>query len=80
LNVDFLLIFCRFELINGSFPVTEERIQHVQQILAAQTDLAKLHIENWLVFLALLYGSKKPKSRAADHQYSRPRLKSSALR
>ena len=60
--------------------MAEESIQQVRQILAAQIELAKLHIENWLVFFAFLRGKEKSKSSAAERQYSRSRAKSSARR
>jgi hypothetical protein len=43
----------------GSFPMAEESAEQVQQALAAQIELAKLQIDNWLLFFALLQGTER---------------------
>jgi hypothetical protein len=52
----------------GSFPMAEESAGQIQQILAAQIELAKLQIDNWLLFFALLQGSGRLERSSAPAQ------------
>ena len=51
-----------------SFPVAEKSVEQVQQVLAAQIQLARLRIENWLVFLTLLQGNEKLEPSTAERR------------